>query len=922
MRALRISDAGRAAAAAVALVAWLLPASTDAQTPSDTVRRDTAAAATSGAASTRLTSELLRPLRARLIGPANQSGRVTAIAVPPGTGGKTAYVAFASGGVFKTTNHGVTWQPITDEIGFNSIGDLTLAPSDPQQVWVGTGERNSLRSNGWGDGVYKSTDGGRKFTRVPLEGMSHIGRIVVHPKNPDVVYVASMGHLWSTSPQRGVYKTTDGGKTWERTLFVNDTVAFVDLTMDPSNPDVLFAAGWHRLRRGGGTMEGAGAGSGIWKTTNGGRSWKRLTDASLNNGLPWQNLGRTGIAVHPKSPKLVYAVIQAAIGSTNPGISPFGGFFRSTNGGDTWTRANDLSAIPDYYYNEVWLDPNDEKHILLAGTFLAESKDGGDTFRNMDLGQVHVDHHALWIDPADSDHWILGNDGGIYVTWDAGENFEHLQHPVGQFYEVSIDSTRAPYHVCGGLQDNSTWCGPSATRERPGITSYDWYELFGGDGFHSAVSPDSPQYRFGESQFGGLQRLNTETWETTSLTPHAEDAGAEAGFAFRFDWNAPFIISQYDPKTVYFGGNHLFKLKDRGRGGWEILGPDMTRANRANPEPDTGYTAYHALHSIAESPLDRNLLWTGSDDGLIWVSEDAGRSWRMVTDNIPDVAPRRCWVAEIEASRHARNLAYVAFDCHNRGDYRPYVYRTSDLGRSWIPITGNLPQDGGSYVIREDAENPRMLYVGTEQGLFVSNVGGNDWVRFRNGLPTVAVRDLDVHPREDDLVIGTFGRSVYILELNQLQELTDSVLRADAHLFDVENARRYNTRSTYQSFGDEFFQASNPPAGAELAYYLGRDAGRDVTLTIRKVVEGKKPEEGDFVQRIENSGRPGFYIVRWDLRARDARPRELGGPTNPQELRNVPPGRYAVTLQAGSVTQTKTFEVLEGWPEHNNGRIR
>lgn len=906
----------RAAGLVLALAASAAPLA--AQTPSDSAATTAPLGASAPAAASKLTADLLEPIRARLIGPANTSGRVTAIAAPGD--GKTMYVAFASGGVWKTTNHGVTWRPVTDDLAFASIGDVAVAPSDADVVWVGTGERNSLRSNGWGDGVYRSTDGGRKWTKV-LGGFSHTGRIAIHPEDPDVVYVASMGNLWAPSPENGVFKTTDGGRTWDKVLFVSDTVAFVDLKMDPSDPDVLYAAGWHRLRRGGGTMEGAGDASGIWKTTDGGKSWKELTDPSLDNGLPTEKLGRIGLGVHPKDSRVVYVVIQAATGSTDAGLSPHGGVFRSDDGGERWTRTNDLSAVPDYYYNEVWVDPDDVDHLWLAGTFLAESKDGGKSFENMSLGRVHVDHHAMWVDPADSDHIVLGNDGGVHVSWDGGENWEHLTHPVTQAYQVSIDSTRTPYHVCVGLQDNGTWCGPTATRERAGITNADWYAVYGGDGFWSAVSPDSSIYRYAESQYGGLGRTNVETADNTRLQPHAEDAGAEAGFPFRFDWDAPFLISRWDPRTLYFGGNFLFRMKDRGRGGWEILGPDMTRANRAAPEPDTGYTAYHALHSIAESPIDRDMIWTGSDDGLVWVSTDAGRNWRRVSDAVPDAEARRCWAAEIEPSRFDRETAYLVYDCHNRGDFRPYVYRTTDLGRSWTAITGDLPENGGSYVIREDAANPDMLYVGTQQGLFISNQGGGRWLRY-DGLPTVAIRDMDLFDREKDLVVATFGRSVYILDLGVVQELSDEVLESPAHLFGVEDARRFNYRNTYESFADKFFTGANPPSDAQIAYYVKDDLGKDATLTIRRVVDGKPPEEGTVVQTLTGSGRPGLHVLGWDLRAKEARPRELGGPTSANELRDVPPGTYAVTLQAGDVKATRTFEVREGWPEASGGRVR
>lgn len=905
-----------------------------------------------------LTDSLLSAFKFWFIGPANMSGRVTAIAVPDTAGHKTIYVGTASGGVWKTTNAGTTWKPIFDNEGSASIGDLVVAPGNHRVVWVGTGERNSLRSNAWGDGVYKSTDGGTTWKHMGLEETREIGRIVIHPTDTSVVYVAALGHLWGPNPERGVYKTTDGGQTWERILFVDDTTGFVDLKMDPSNPNVLYAASWHRIRWGGGRMEGAGAGSAIWKTTDGGRTWKRLTDPALNNGLPTEQLGRIGLAISPRNPRIVYAVIQVAHSSRNPRVSPFGGLFRSEDAGATWTRVNDLSAVPDYYYNEVWIDPNDDERLFLAGVSLDHSEDGGRSFAPLRMEKVHVDHHTLWIDPTDSDHMVLGNDGGVYITFDGGETWAHQIIPVGQFYEVSVDTTKVPYHVCGGLQDNGIWCGPSRTREEVGITDADWYRVHGGDGFHSAVAPDSPNIRYGESQFGNLTRLDVEAWKFTPLQPQAEDAGAESGYAFRWDWNTPFIISRHEPSVLYLGGNHFFKLAQRGER-WEILGPDMTRANRFAPEPEVGHTAYHSLHSLAESAVDARVLWAGSNDGLLWVSTDGGASWRNVTENIPQERARRCWVAEIEPSHFDRLAAYVVYDCHRRDDYRPYVFKTTDGGESWTEITGNLPEDGGSYVIREDPVNPKLLFVGTERGLWVSNQGGGRWVRLKNNLPTVAVRDMDIVARYRELVVGTFGRSIWILDIAPLEELTDSVLAADAHLFQVKPAHQYRRRDTYGATGQQFFATPNPPYGAVITYYLRADQGKDVTLTIRRAPaeaagaggrdpshrpggtqvggapsreratertaapEAEHPEgRRDTVQTLTGSGRPGIHQVVWDLTSKEPRPRELGGPIDREELQRVLPGEYLAELKVGEKTLRQTIRVEDGWVERTPGRVR
>ncbi len=864
-----------------------------------------------------LATDVLRNLRYRLIGPANTSGRVTAIDVANKPGRRTIYVGFASGGVWKSTNNGTTWAPVFDDAAFSNVSEIALSPSNPDIVWVGTGERNSLRSQGWGAGVYKSIDAGRTWKQSGLSDNTQIGRIVVHPRNPDIVYVAAMGDLWGASAARGVYKTTNGGASWQKLLFANDTVAFIDIKMDPANPEILYAAGWHRLRRGGGTMEGAGAGSGIWKTTDGGRTWRKLTDPALRNGLPTEAMGRIGLAIAPKNPNILYAVIQVARSSLGTTVSAQGGVFRSDNAGTSWTRVNDISALPDYFYNEIYVDPGNSERVYINSVQLSVSNDGGKTFAPIEMNRVHVDHHAFWIDPDDSQHLLLGNDGGLHASYDGGTTWEHFYHPVGQFYEVNIDSTKTPYHVCGGTQDNGIWCGPARTRDRTGITNADWYAVYGGDGFHSAVAPDSPQYRFAESQFANISRCNTVESRCTTIRPVAEDAGMEAGREFRWDWNTPFFISRYDPKLLYLGGNYLFRLTDRGRQ-WQIISPDLTRFNLADPEPDTGWTSYHSIHSIAESPRDRNVLWAGTNDGYVWITQDAGRTWRNVTQNIPDRAAHRCVVAEIDASNFDARTAYVAYDCHQRNDYKPYIYRTTDGGASFTNISGDLPPDASSWVVREDHMNPRLLFAGNERGLYVSTQGGTQWLRLKNNLPTVGIRDVDIMPMQRELVVGTFGRSIYILDLIPLQELTDSVLALDAHLFTVRDAQLYQQGNTYEAHADKFFAAPNPALGAQFSYYLKHDIGRDATLTVRRA----GAPESDVVQTLTGSGRPGINTVTWDLLARRPRPRELGGPTNPQELREVPAGSYTVSMKIGNTTLSRTFRVEHGWQENTPGRVR
>ncbi len=892
-----------------------------------------------------LTAQLLEPFHYRFIGPANPSGRVTAIAVPDSAGHRTVYVGTASGGVWKSINAGTTWTSLFDDEASPSVGDLAVAPWDSRVLWVGTGERNSLRSQTWGDGVYRSADGGKTWKNVGLRDTREIGRIVIDPVDTGVVYVAALGHLWGPNSERGVYKTTDGGRSWKRVLFVDDTTGFVDLKMNPRDPKELFAAGWHRLRWGGGKMEGAGTGSGIWRTRDGGASWTRLTAPGNDHGLPSEALGRTGLAIYRHSPNVVYAVIQVAHGSTEPDVSPHGGLFRSLDDGDHWERINDLSAIPDYYYNEVWVNPSDSSDIYLGATRLFHSTDGGRSFSPVRYDRVHVDNHALWFDPDDPKHLWLGNDGGAYQSYDGGATWAHALIPASQFYEIDADTTKVPYQVCGGLQDNGVWCGPSRTREKLGITTADWYTIYGGDGMHSAVSADSPSIRYAEYQFGSIGRLDVDDWHVDRIRPEAEDAGAESGYPFRWDWDTPFIISSHDPTVLYMGANHLLKLSDRGRD-WRILGPDMTRANRFHPEPDSGHTSYHSLHSVAESALDGRVLWTGSNDGLLWVSTDAGRTWRNVTARLPGGGPTPpCWVSEIEPSRFEARTAFVTYDCHRRDDDRPYVYRTADGGSTWSAITGDLPDGGSSFVVRQDPVNPELLYVGTHDGVYVTIRGGGHWARLGD-LPRVEVRALAVVPRRRELVVGTFGRGVYILDVAALEQVRPATLTDSADLFEPPPARQFEPRDTYGSQGDAFFHAGATPPAATLTYYLGSDLGKDVKLEIRRVSEdtttsaapdsagrpgapaaGSDTSEagggkGDLVRTLTVPGSAGFHVLTWDLERSEPRPREMGGPTSPSALRRARPGTFRVVLRAGSLTREAGLVVRGGWPERMPGRVR
>jgi photosystem II stability/assembly factor-like uncharacterized protein len=859
-------------------------------------------------------TRFVESLTFRNLGPAAYSGRVTALAVPrTGPYPKTIYVGAAGGGVWKTSNGGTTWQAVSEGLGVQTIGDLAVAPSDPSLLWVGTGEKNSLRSQWWGDGVYKSSDGGKKWTNMGLKDTRSIGRIIIHPTNPDIVYVAALGHLWGPNPERGVFKTSDGGKTWAKILFVNDTTGVADLEMDPSNPEVLYAAAWHRLRWGGAHMEGVGKGSGIYKTTDGGKRWTRLTDPALKNGLPGDRLGRIGLAIAPKDASVIYALIQVDRGVTDPAQGRYGGVFRSSDAGATWTQVNDLQPIPHYYYDDIWVDPANPDHVWTVSPSLLESKDGGKTFAPDSMHLVHGDYHAMWIDAGDPDHLIIGNDGGVYVSRDGGKAWDHMAIPIGQFYTVIVDSSHAPYQVCGGLQDNGVWCGPSATRDTMGITDADWYPVNGGDGMWVQVAANDPFTVYSGWQYGHLSRLDLRTWRRDDITPLALDAGLDSGYPLNWGWTTPILASQHDSGVIYVGANHLIRLTQRGDD-WEMLGPDMTRAARAHPAPEVGHTSYHAVFSIAESPRSRAVLWTGTDDGLVWVSRDGGKSWAEITDHFPRGAPTACWVGAIAASYHAEGRAYLVYDCHFRDDYQPHVYKTEDFGKTWTEIGQGLPRDQGSLTVFEDPSNPRLLWVGTATGVQVTLDGGKTWRRLGKNLPTVPVEALALSYAQRDLVVATHGRGVWVTHVGPLEEMTDTLLLQAVYLFEISPVFQYRPRDTYPDWGSRPFVAPNPPRGASIAYYLREMQPDGVKLAVTTAA-------GDTIRRLTGPGYPGLQRVTWDLLRDKPRPRELGGPTSRDELRRVLPGEYVVRVTVGSRTLERRITVRE-WPPDRLGRVR
>lgn len=836
-----------------------------------------------------LDGRIFESFTARPIGPANMSGRVTDVAVVESRP-STIYVGTGSGGVWKTVNNGTTWTPLFDKQPVSSIGDVTVAPSNPDLIWVGTGESNPRNSVSAGNGVYKSADGGKTWFPMGLAETQHIGRMVIHPTNPDIVYVAAMGHFWGPNPERGVYKTIDGGKSWQLVKFLNEDTGFIDLSMDPTDPEVLYGCAY-RVRRdgfsGGNPAVQFGDAAGLYKTEDGGKSWTRLTQ-----GLPTRPMGRCGIDVWRKDPRIVYAVIQTDQTDIRqvPGQLPkagnkpeTGGIFRSADAGRTWTKLNDLCPRP-FYYGQIRIDPTDAKRLYVLGVRMFVSDDGGTTFRDDGAPGIHVDHHALWIDGRDRDHLVLGCDGGLNYSYDRGKNWESLMNlPLGQFYAIGVDMSK-PYRVYGGLQDNGSWGGPSATRSFEGITLADWSRLMGADGFYCQADPTDPDTVYAEIQYcRNLVRFNLATGDEKDVRPQAP-----RGTTYRFNWNTPFLISPHNPRILYLGGNFVFRSVDRGDH-WQTISPDLTRG-KPGPSASTG----HTLSTLAESPRRPGLLWAGSDDGRVHVSRDGGVSWTDVSDKIPDLPPER-WITRIEPSPHADGTAFLSIDRHRNDDLASYLFKTTDYGATWQSLTANLPASGPVHIVRADARNPQLLFVGTEHGLFASTDGGQKWHKLGGNLPTVPVHDLVIHPRDRELVIATHGRSIWIMDIAPLQELTPKVLEGSAHLFDVKPATIFNYRRSRGLTGGRFSAAPNPPYGTAIHYYLAEAPAGLVKLTISDLL-------GLTVMEFKTAKEPGLHKVQWNLT------RNLGlGPVRVPTP--VPAGDYLVRLEIGDKVWTRKVRV-------------
>lgn len=795
--------------------------------------------AQSNANPTEKLTDKLKNLEFREIGPAVMGGRIDDFGVVE-SNPDIVYAGTASGGVWKTTNNGTTWEPVFDKEGVSTIGDIAIAPSDPAVVWVGTGEPNNRQSSSWGDGIYKSLDAGKTWTNMGLRATLHIGRIVIHPKNPDVVYAAALGHLWGPNPERGVYKTTDGGKTWNQVLKINADTGVSDIAMDPESPDTLYAAAYERRRTPFG-FNGGGADGGIYKTVDGGATWKKLT-----KGLPYENggdVGRIGLDIYRKDSNIVYAIVQHEKGGT----------YRSEDKGETWKKMGDTNPRPSYY-SQIRIDPNNDLRIWELGAQMFYSEDGGKTFSTQRVKGIHGDFHAMWIDPADSNHVITGCDGGIHWSYDNGRTWDFLNIiAIGQFYEVGLDNEK-PYKICGGLQDNGSWCGPSASLTRDGIINSDWTLMPGGDGFYARIDYAEPWIVYTESQDGHISRRDEHTGQQREIMPEAK-AGEPH---YRFQWNSPMELSSHDHAAIYYGGNYLFKSTDHGDS-WTRLGGDLTTGADRNklqifgktPDKNTlsrhdGVEEYPTITTVSESPVTANVLWVGTDDGNLQVTRDGGKTWKNVASRTG--APKGTYVTRVVASKYGEGAAFVTFDGHRTDDYNVYIFQTSDYGETWKAIRNGIPDSAGTvHVVREHPRSANVLFAGTEFGLWISWDHGANWTALKNNFPTVPVDDIEIQAQQNDMVLATHGRSIWIFDdLTPIEKFDSGVANSDLTFFAPRTATLFDLRERRWSAGQKMFTGKNPPYGAILNYYLkaalppeAPKAGKDEKAKEEKVSEEK-----------------------------------------------------------------------------------
>jgi photosystem II stability/assembly factor-like uncharacterized protein len=867
----------------------------------------------------------LGALKFRGIGPAITSGRISDFAVNPQKPSEY-YVATSSGGIWKTVNAGTTYTPIFDSQGSYSIGCITMDPDNHNVVWAGTGENNNQRAVAYGDGVYKSEDGGRSWKNVGLKESEHVGMIAIDPRDSDTVYVAAYGPLWRAGGDRGLYKTMDGGETWEAVLTISEHTGVSEVHMDPRDPDVLYAVA-HQRRRHVYTLIDGGPESAVYKSRDGGQNWKKI-----NRGLPSGDLGRIGLAISPADPEYIYAIVEAQSGR--------GGFYRSLNRGASWERRGSYTSRGNYY-QEIVCDPRDPERVYSMDVYMQVSDDGGRTWSALGERSKHVDNHALWIDPDNTDYYLVGCDGGVYESFDRGRTWKYMPNlPVVQFYKVAVDYDEPFYNIYGGTQDNYSLGGPSRTTSANGILNTDWYVTRGGDGFESAIDPEDPDIVYAQSQHGGLVRYDRKSGTTHGIKPK-ERPGEKA---YRWNWDAPLLISPHSHTRLYFAANKLFRSDDRGNT-WQVISEDLSRQLDRNKlkvmgkvwpmdavAKNASTSRYGSIVALDESPVEEGMLYVGTDDGLIQVTEDGGQNWRRI-ESFPGV-PANTYVNEVLASQHERDTVFAAFNNHKNGDFKPYVLMSTDAGRTWNSIASNLPERGSVYALAEDHVAPNLLFAGTEFGVFTSIDRGRHWKKLGAGLPTIAVRDIEIQKRENDLVLATFGRGFFVLDdYTPLRHLTKDVLDSKAFVFPVKDPWMFLQSSPLGGSGKSFqgemlYNAPNPPVGAVITYYFNgkiksleqqreereRAAfkkGEDIpypTYEEKKAEEQEEisyliltilDEEDHVVRRLRAPARDGLQRVVWDLRypamnptsERQASPTSSGPSGSP-----VVPGTYQVKL--------------------------